>query len=211
VVTEKSLRFYGRPYHLVSDTMAKGMRRRVLERVAEGSTIIELGCGTGELALALRAQKNCRVLGIDLSERMLEFARKRSPYNDGDFVLNDTVVAVQDLADDSFDVAIVSQLLHEVTEDEQRRILQGAFRVAGKTLLLDWRPPLSPLGPGAIPRLLEGTVGRDHRANFLAYVASGGLIATVNKAGLGAHVRETSVHNRGTGQLVMLSQARPNQ
>src|SRR5437016_13857264 len=43
--------------------------------------VIELGCGTGRIAMAL-AQMGKRVTGLDLSERMLEHAaRKRAALN----------------------------------------------------------------------------------------------------------------------------------
>jgi SAM-dependent methyltransferase len=204
MIAEKSLFFYGTPYHAVIDKMEKPLRRRIVERVPEGATVLDLGCGTGELALTLRGKKNCRVQGFDLSKTMIDFAQKRNPHPDVTFELKDAVSAVQGLADDSFDVAVVSQLFHEITLDQQIAILQGVARVAGKALIADWRAPLSPLGPGAIGRLIEGTIGREHRTNFLAYLAAGGVIELVKKAGLGARVAETALYTMGVGQLVVL-------
>jgi SAM-dependent methyltransferase len=204
MTTEKSLFFYGRPYHVVLDQMEKPMRRIAFDRVLEGSTVLDLGCGTGEFALALRAGKNCRVTGFDLSEKMIDFAQKRNPYAEVTFELRDAVAAVQDLAADSFDVAVVSQLLHEIAGDQQMAVLQGVARVARKALIMDWNPPLSVLGPGVVGRVIEGTIGRDHRDKFLAYLKSGGAAGLVQKAGLGHYVAETTTYNRGTGQLVVL-------
>ncbi len=197
MVSEKSLFFYGRPYHLVFDRMNKALRQQVFERVPEGSTVLDVASGTGELALALRERKNCHVLGIDLSRRMIDFARKRNPYDEVTFELKDAVNGLQEFAERSFDVAVVSQLLHEVPADIQVAILHSVTRVAGKTLLLDYGAPLSVLGPGAVPRLIEGTVGRDHHANFRAFVASGGLAGLVDRAGLGVQVVEMIHLQRG--------------
>src|ERR1700694_4871385 len=41
-----------------------------------GDPVLELGCGTGRVTLAL-AQAGMRVAGLDLSERMLEHAVKK--------------------------------------------------------------------------------------------------------------------------------------
>lgn len=46
---------------------------------------------------------------------------------------------------------------------------------------------------------------RDHRANFRALIASGGLAGLVDGPGLGAQVVERSAYNAGTGQLIVLS------
>ena len=205
MASEKSLFFYGRPYHLVLDRMLRAQRRQAFERIPEGSTVLDVACGTGELALALRERKNCHVLGIDLSQRMIDFARKRNPYDEVTFELKDAVAGLQELAEESFDLAVVSQLLHEVPGDVQVPILHSVTRVAGKTLLLDYGAPRSVLGPGAVPRLIEGTVGRDHRPNFRAFVASGGLAGLVERAGLGAQVVERFAYAAGTGQLIVLS------
>ncbi len=205
MAAEKSLFFYGRPYHLVIDRMLRVPRRQVLDRVPEGAVVLDVACGTGELALALRKEKNCRVLGIDLSRRMIDFARKRNPYDEVAFELMDAVEGLGGIAEHSFDIAVVCQLLHEVSADVSVDILRGVTRVADKTLLLDYRSPLPVLGPGAIPRLVEGTIGRDHHGNFLAYIASGGLPALVERARLTGHVVETSAYNVGTGELMALS------
>lgn len=170
------------------------MRRRAIDRVPENSTVLDLGCGTGELALGLRRSKNCRVTGIDLSKKMIDFARERNPYSDLTFECKDVV-------------AVASQLLHEISEDQQIAIIQGMVRVAGQALILDWKAPLSLLGPGLVGRVIEGTIGRDHHAKFLAYLEAGGILGLVEKAGVGSYLRETATFNRGEGQLVVLSRA----
>ncbi len=202
---EKSLFFYGRPYHLVIDRMLGGARRQVLARVPNGSKVLDVACGTGELALALRKEKDCRVLGIDLSRRMIDFARRRNPYDEVAFELMDAAEGLRGFDEHFFDIAVICQLLHEVPADTEVDILRGVTRVAGETLLLDYRSPLPILGTGAIPRLIEGTIGRDHRANFLAFIASGGLPAVLERARLTAHVVERSSYAEGSGELVVLS------
>jgi ubiquinone/menaquinone biosynthesis C-methylase UbiE len=183
------------------------MRRRAIDRVPENSAVLDLGCGTGELALALRRTKNCRVTGIDLSKKMIDFAKERSPYPDVTFECEDAVALVGDLADGSFDVAVATQLLHEINEGQQIAIIKGMFRVAGQALILDWKPPLSVLGPGVVGRVIEGTIGRDHHAKFLAYLEAGGILGLVEKAGMGSYLTETVAFDHGVSQLAVLSRA----
>ncbi len=205
MATEKSLFFYGRPYHLAIDRMLRVTRQLVLDRVPGGSTVLDVACGTGELALALRGEKNCRVMGIDLSRRMIDYARKRNPYDEVRFQEADAVEGLNNFEECSFDVAVMCQLLHEVTADMEVAILRAATRVARRTMVLDYGSPLVLLGPGLVPRLIEGTIGRDHHENFRAYVASGGLPAVVDRAGLTGQVVETCSYNAGTGELIILS------
>jgi ubiquinone/menaquinone biosynthesis C-methylase UbiE len=204
MLPEKSLFFYGRPYHLVFDQMNRYMRQRILERVPEDSTVLDLGCGTGELALMLRATKSCRVAGFDLSQKMIDFAQRRNPFPEVAFGRADAVAVIGDLPDDAYDVAVVSQFLHEIAEEQQVAILKGMARVARMAVFADWNPPLPVAGPGAIGRLIEASVGRDHRARFLAYLESGGIVGLLEKAGLAGRVSEKVTYNRGTGLLVTL-------
>jgi ubiquinone/menaquinone biosynthesis C-methylase UbiE len=46
--------------------------------ITEKSAVLEVGCGTGFMACRIAKEKNCRVVGIDLSERMIELARERA-------------------------------------------------------------------------------------------------------------------------------------
>src|SRR5450759_1836663 len=51
-------------------------RRRLLEQVPEGVTVLEIGVGTGGLLTELAA-KSAQVIGVDHSPAMLEEARRR--------------------------------------------------------------------------------------------------------------------------------------
>ena len=46
-------------------------------KAAAGSTVLEIGCGTGRTAIPL-AENGCRVIGVDLHEGMLELARRKA-------------------------------------------------------------------------------------------------------------------------------------
>lgn len=58
----------------------------VLRRLRQGSHIVDLCCGTGQLAAAL-VRRGYRVTGLDSSAEMLRFARENAPA--GEFVLAD--------------------------------------------------------------------------------------------------------------------------
>lgn len=47
--------------------------------VAPGSTILDLGCGTGRPVASFFAEAGHRIIGVDQSEGMLAFAQQRLP------------------------------------------------------------------------------------------------------------------------------------
>jgi len=67
---------------LFAELAGKPLDRHLLNRFAEEvrgrGLIVDLGCGPGHVARYLHEQ-GVRMLGIDLSPRMIEWARKRSP------------------------------------------------------------------------------------------------------------------------------------
>lgn len=51
----------------------------VLNRLAPGAKVLDLGCGTGEPVAAYAAARGFQVVGVDESEKMLEIARRVVP------------------------------------------------------------------------------------------------------------------------------------
>jgi len=75
--------------------------------VPEGSRVLEIGCGQGDLLAAL---KPSRGVGIDFSEDMLSLARSRHP--DMEFVLADAHQL--DLGNQTFDYIVLSDLVNDL-------------------------------------------------------------------------------------------------
>jgi len=46
--------------------------------INEKSLVLEVGCGTGFMACRISEEKNCQIVGIDISERMIEMAKERA-------------------------------------------------------------------------------------------------------------------------------------
>jgi ubiquinone/menaquinone biosynthesis C-methylase UbiE len=64
-------------YHLLVDVLSIRFRNKIVDLVGarEGSEILDVATGTGGLAFAF-AKKGYGVIGIDLSEEMIEVAKK---------------------------------------------------------------------------------------------------------------------------------------
>jgi len=83
---------------------------------------LDVGTGTGEAALAvLRRWPNARVLGIDLSEPMVEEARRKAP-SDADVEFRVGDAAKVDMPDGAFDLVTAANMIPFF--DELARVLE---------------------------------------------------------------------------------------
>jgi SAM-dependent methyltransferase len=103
---------YQKPYYDPAALREFGLAVRVLQQhVPRGGTILDLGCGPGWSSIFL-ARAGWNVVGVDLSERMIEIARERATQEGVDVTF-----AVADLEDfnlgrHDFDGALVFDALH---------------------------------------------------------------------------------------------------
>ncbi len=201
---DKSLFYYGPIFHAIFDPPLAEGRQVALDLIAEGSSVLDIACGTGQLCFALRKQKRCRVIGLDLSVRMLDFARKSNPFQDLSFVHEDAT-DLKTFGDHSFDYATMLFLMHELPMQKQPLVLKEALRVAGKGIIVDWAAPLPRNAGASVLRLVERFVGYDHFPNFQAYQASGGLQGLLQRFDLPIKLEYSSSFSRHVRQVVVIS------
>src|ERR1035441_3962235 len=95
--------------------------------ISPDSSVLEVGCGSGELLGRLRAK---RKVGIDLSERQIEAARERSP--DCEF----QVQAAETLElGERFDFIVISDTLNFAADVQQ--VLEGLHALSVTLWLVD--------------------------------------------------------------------------
>ncbi|MFW9943739.1 MAG: class I SAM-dependent methyltransferase [Candidatus Sifarchaeia archaeon] len=94
-------------------------------------SVLDLGCGTGTLLIEA-GRRGLRGVGVDMNERMLEIARKRSrKHNLGrriDFRQGDVVEL--ELHNDSFDLVVSTLVVSELQSDSLVTFFSEAKRVA---------------------------------------------------------------------------------
>lgn len=77
----------------LTDRSFAGLTQRLLERITErvGDAVLDIGCGAGELALAIaRNRPAARVIGVDVSSDLVEAARRRGDQlTNAEFILAD--------------------------------------------------------------------------------------------------------------------------
>lgn len=130
-----------------------------LARLAPGETVLDVGCGTGSLALAAKARVRAdgTVHGIDASKEMIEQAsrkaqRRRTPV---DFRI--ATVEALPFPDRSFDVVFSTLMLHHLPRPLRRACageIGRVLRPGGRVLMADFQAPARQRG---------GWLGRLHR------------------------------------------------
>lgn len=114
--------------------------------------VLEVGCGTGRIALALAADGHA-VTGIDPSSAMLDIARRRADDDALDVEFHEGVLATVDLPRDHFGFIVVPAdvFLHCRDGEEQLndlRVLGSLLHFSGQ-LVLDLPGPAASLDPSA--------------------------------------------------------------
>jgi ubiquinone/menaquinone biosynthesis C-methylase UbiE len=176
----------------------------IADLIPEGSLVLDIACGTGQLCFALREKKQCRVVSIDLSLRMLQFAEKSNRDHNVKFVHQDAT-DLSDFGDHAFDYAIVLLLMHELPKEKQLLVLSEALRIADKAIIVDASVPLPKNPSGLGVRFVEATFGRDHHGHFRNFLATGGIMAILEGSGLPFTIAHRSVFWRNCREIVMVS------
>jgi ubiquinone/menaquinone biosynthesis C-methylase UbiE len=125
-----------------------GRLRPLKERIAAdyiwpGDRVLEIGCGTGTLALMM-ASRDARVIGVDASPRMLAEARRKADQlglsEAMQFHQLDASELVDHFAPASFDVMVSTLTFSEFSPELQRYVLDEASRLlrpGGRLIIAD--------------------------------------------------------------------------
>ncbi|MCD6497201.1 MAG: methyltransferase domain-containing protein [Deltaproteobacteria bacterium] len=86
----------------------------VAEEIEDGSTVLEIGCGSGDLLDVIRGRRpNCSLKGIDLSPEAVQVARTR-----GFDVEQRDVMSLDPNATDPVDFIVLSEVLEHLSDPE---------------------------------------------------------------------------------------------
>ncbi|MGB9940157.1 class I SAM-dependent methyltransferase [Methanosarcina sp.] len=130
-----------------------GVRGKVVNftNAQKGSKILDVATGTGQQAFAF-AKKGYEVIGIDISEAMLNIAKKKNKFRNAKFEVADATNLP--FKDSSFDVSCISFALHDMPLSIREKVLKEMVRVTR---------------PQGIIVIVDYDLPKNKIANFLAY------------------------------------------
>ncbi|WP_161596205.1 class I SAM-dependent methyltransferase [Rhodanobacter glycinis] len=117
-----------------------------LARLAPDETILDVGCGTGSLALAAKARVDAggTVHGIDASKEMIEQASRKAQRRRVPVDFRIATVEALPFQERSFDVVFSTLMLHHLPRPLRRACASEIARVlkpGGRVLITDFHPP----------------------------------------------------------------------
>lgn len=175
------------------------IREIVAVEVPSGSTVLDIGCGTGALAFDL-SQKDIQTTGIDLSQRMIKHALQRQA-KIGDKNVRFLHGDAAQLGEGTYNYAVISMALHEMSPEQRLAVVGRAKELGDRVILADYASPLPLNLAGARVRLGEFFSGIDHFKSFLNYQATDGLDTILDRSGL--KVLNDTTNPRGTLRVVV--------
>ncbi|MGI8519141.1 MAG: class I SAM-dependent methyltransferase [Actinomycetota bacterium] len=114
-----------------------------LARLEPGQSVLDIGCGTGSLAIAAKRRVGPlgSVQGIDASPEMIARARKKASKAGVDVTFTNGVVERLPFPDERFDAVLSTLMLHHLPRAAREQCIRGVRRVlkpAGRVLAVDF-------------------------------------------------------------------------
>lgn len=114
-----------------------------LARLEPGQSVLDVGCGTGSLAIAAKRHVGLfgSVHGIDASPEMIARARKKAKKAGVDVTFTNGVVEELPFPDKHFDAVLSTLMLHHLPRAVRAHCMRGIRRVlkpGGRVLVVDF-------------------------------------------------------------------------
>jgi len=144
-----------------------------------GKSVLDVATGTGSLAIEL-GKKAYEVVGIDLSDKMLAVAKKKSKADNITFQHMDA--SKMDFPDGTFDIVTISLGLHDMPLEIRDAVLKESKRVLksdGKLFILEHTLPRNKVFASISAALIDTFESRYFlpfvKSDFQAYLQSFGF------------------------------------
>ncbi|MEX0811072.1 MAG: methyltransferase domain-containing protein [Chitinophagales bacterium] len=124
------------------EIILSGVRKKMNQEInSTNKSVLDIATGTGSLAIAL-SSKAKEVVGIDLSSKMLDIARKKRTNDNLSFLQMDA--SEMKFQDHKFDIVTISLGLHDMPQEIRTAVLKEVKRVLkkdGKLYILEYDLP----------------------------------------------------------------------
>lgn len=128
---------YARFYDLITFLMTLGREKKLrqeeirLAQIKPGDKVLEMGCGTGTLSLAAKAQvgSSGEMTGIDIAPEMVAAARIKAARKSAAITFQEGSIASIPFPDKRFDVVMCSFMIFHMPEDVMLKGFTEIYRV----------------------------------------------------------------------------------
>ena len=149
-ILESAPQRYDMGINLISFGQSRRIQQEIVEEyICEGNQVLEIGCGTGTLAISC-AKKGASVVALDISSQMLAIAARKVREHDLiDKIRLEKMGAIElenAFDDNTFDRIVSTLVFSELYTNEQKYVLSQAYRIlkpSGLIIIADEVKPRS--------------------------------------------------------------------
>src|SRR5687768_2717271 len=148
LVMHSQARYYDLLAWLLTLGREPAFRARLVDlaRLKPGEAVLDVGCGTGTLAIAARQRVGAAgtVHGIDASPEMIAQARRKAMKAGIDVVFQSGIVEALPFPDAHFDVVLSTLMLHHLprlVREQCAREMRRVLKPGGRLLAVDFATP----------------------------------------------------------------------
>ena len=131
----KEVEIYDETHNKFRDTLSESKDVILKLGASKGETLLDIGCGTG-VFLIQAAKFGLSVFGVDVSEKMLEYAAKKSKENSVDIELKNSGFLILPYENEKFDYVTTSFSMHHLPDFYKFIALKNMHRVLKKNGVL---------------------------------------------------------------------------
>lgn len=133
---------------LLTHGRTRAFRRQIVDlaRLTPGESLLDVGCGTGSLAIAAKCRvgQQGQVFGIDASPEMIARARSKTTSAGIEVSFGTAVAEALPFDDATFDAVVSTLMLHHLPRQVRQQCLKEIRRVLkpdGRVLVVDFGKP----------------------------------------------------------------------